>query len=153
LERASQAAAVEALLDRLLHWQHKVAVIDAGLAKGQVRGDRPGWQEYRNRGNFLHHALVALLRRKLPLDEVRLLRLLLWPFATMEDADRYMFAFRFCLPGLATAAEHFAAANGVSPRLRTALKGLIRALRRSYDKDAGKYMDRLQALLPAPLLR
>jgi hypothetical protein len=33
--------------------------------------------------------------------------------------------------------------------LRTALKALIRTLRRAYDKDAGKYADRLRALLPA----
>jgi len=149
LERASQAAAVEALLDRLLEWEGEVAAIDADLVKGQVRGDHPGWREYSNRGDFLRHALVALLRRKLPLDEARLLRLLRWPVESMEDADRYLCTVTFCLPGLTTAAEDFAAANGVSPKLRTALKALIRTLRRAYDKDAGKYADRLQALLPA----
>jgi hypothetical protein len=97
----------------------------------------------------LRHALAALLRRKLPLDEARLLRLLRWPVESMEDADRHLFTLTFCLPGLTTAAEHFAAANTVSPRLRTALKALIRTLRRAYDKDAGKYAERLQALLTA----
>jgi hypothetical protein len=149
LERASQAAAVEALLDRLLQWKGDCAAIYADLEKGQVCGDHPDWREHSNRESFLRHALAALLRRKLPLDEGRLLRLLRWPVENMDDADRHLCTVGFCLPGLTTAAENFAAANGVSPRVRTALKALIRTLRRAYDRDAGKYADRLQALLPA----
>jgi hypothetical protein len=149
LDRASQADAVEALLDRLFEWEGEVTTIDADLVKGQVRGDHPGWRDYSNRGNFLRHALAALLRRKLPLDEARLLRLLRWPVESTENADFYLCSVTFCMPWLTATAENFAKANTVSPKLRTALKALIRTLRRAAEKDAGKYADRLQALLPA----
>jgi hypothetical protein len=96
----------------------------------------------------LLHVLVALLRRKLPLGEATLLRLLRWPVESMEEADRHLFCVTFCLPGLTKAAENFAEANAVSPGLRAALKALIRTLRKAYDKDAPKYAARLQALLP-----
>jgi hypothetical protein len=148
LDRESQAAVVEVLLDRLLEWEGEVAVIDAALEHNQVRGAHPGWRAYWNRGTFLRHVLVALLRRKLPLGEATLLRLLRWPVDSMDEADRHMGSGKFCLPGLTRAAVNFVDANEVSPRVRTALKALIRALRKAYDKDVLKYADRLQALLP-----
>src|SRR5262249_1729521 len=141
LDRASQAETVEALLDRLLEWEAGMAKIDADLVKGQVRGDHPDWRDYSNRESFLRHALPAVLRRKLPLDEARLLRLLRWPVESKEDADDYLSTVTFCLPGLTAASENFAEANTVSPKLRTALQALIRKLRRADDKDVGKYAD------------
>jgi hypothetical protein len=148
LDRESQAAVVDVLLDRLLQWQGELAAINAGLEDNQVRGDHPGWRAYSNRGDFFRHALEALLRRKLPLGEATLLRLLRWPVESMEDADRHMFSVSFCLPALTKAAENFAEANEVSPGLRAALKALIKTLRKAYDKDAPRYADRLQVLLP-----
>ena len=148
LDREGQAAVVDVLLDRLLEWEAEIAAINAALEDNQVRGDHPGWRAYSNRGSFLRHVLVALLRRKLPLGEATLLRLLRWPVESMEDADRDMCSVTFCLPGLTKAAENFAEANEVSPGLRAALKALIKTLRKAYDKDAPKYAERLRALLP-----
>jgi hypothetical protein len=149
MDREGQAAVVDVLMDRLREWEGEIVAINADLKKDQVRGDHPGWRAYSNRGDFLRHTLVALLRRKLPLGEATLLGLLRWPVESMEEADRHFFPVGFCLPGLTKAAENFAAANEVRPRLRAALKALIRALRKAYDKDAPKYAARLQALLPA----
>jgi hypothetical protein len=145
LNRENQVVVVEALLDRLLDWEKEGNEIASSLKEKQVRGDHPGWGRYWNRGHILRNALERMLRRKLPLGEARLIRLLRWPLNSTEHLSSYM----HCLSGLANAAENFAEANEVSASLHTVLESLIRALpREGYDKDCRKIADRLQALLP-----
>jgi hypothetical protein len=145
-----QAAVALALVDRLLDWEKEGAVIDSELKENQTRGDHPGWRASYNRGCVLRHALERLLRRKLPLGEAGLIRLLRWPLRSEGGINSYW----HCLPGLTRAAEYHAASHEVGPALRKVLETLIRKLPRarqytaSLEKDCRKAADRLRALLP-----
>jgi hypothetical protein len=144
LDRETQADVVEGTLDRLLDWEREEEEFAATLAEGQVRGDKPGWRELWNRGHVLRDALNDLLRRKLPLSEARVTRLLQWPLKGKGSMSSYMYS----LSGLANAAENFAEANEIGEKLQRVLEGLVKRLREpSYDKQCRKIADRLQPLL------
>jgi hypothetical protein len=145
LDREGQAEAVEGLLDRLLKWDQEIAQFRSTLAENETCGNKPGWNRLWNRGCVLRDALETLLRRKLPLGEARLIRLLRWPLGSKDHISSYM----HCLAGLTNAAEYHAESNAISPSLCKVLGALARTLsRETWDKPCRKAADRLRALLP-----
>jgi hypothetical protein len=91
----------------------------------------------------------SLLRRALPLGEADVIRLLEWPVKAADPKDPYdLNPIWYPFPGMATAAENFAEANGVSAPLRAAVEVLSARLRQNARaKECGKTAGRLETLL------
>jgi Domain of unknown function (DUF4132) len=106
-DRESQAQAVEATLDHLIRWE---------------REEYLDW----NKGFMLRTTLETLLRRKPPLEEKTVVRLLRWPTRGREEINPYT----HCLLALAAAAESYAESNEIGEPLRKALGDLLRRIPR-----------------------
>jgi hypothetical protein len=143
LDRDEQAIAVEVTLDHILEWERELEKFRSSLEGNQVHGDKPGWKLLWNRGLILRETLEGLLRRKLPLSESSVLRLVSWPLDSSRPSS-----YMHCLSGLANAVENFAGSNEVGEPLQTVLNKFIPRLRQqTYDKPCRKIADRLQTLL------
>jgi Domain of unknown function (DUF4132) len=144
LDRESQAQAVEATLDHLLQWEQEEAALLAELDENEPRGNHPGWSLHWNKGFMLRTTFETLLRRKLPLGERTLVRLLRWPGGGREGINPFL----HCMTALATAAETYAKSNEIREPVREALGDLLgRIPPRTGDATLRKVAERLDALI------
>ncbi len=139
----TQAALVNAILDRLEDLEAKIAAFDPQERKRNVREWTLIWT---SRWPFVE-TLRGLLRRALPLSEATLIRLFQWPIRA-ADGIQYKYNFYYPLSGMAAAIENFAEGNESGDSLRATLETFIALLREdSNDKDSRKVADRLQTRL------
>jgi len=144
LDRESQAVVVEDTLSHFLQWNREEAALLAELHENEPRGNHPEWGLHWNKGLILRTTLEALLRRKLPLGEQAVVRLLRWPADAREEVNPYM----YCLPSLAAAAENYAESNEIGEPLREAIGDLLgRIPPRTGDATLRKVAERLDALI------
>jgi hypothetical protein len=155
VDRDTQAAVVREALDRLEPIERDLSGLRARQKPGMIFDDRAEWIRVWSPRWVLVEALRALLRRELPLDESVVARLLAWPAEDSSGTDGvsgYGYGisnYTYPLGGIATAAEYFANANEVGPRIQKTVEVLIGRLRKyDRDKDCRKVADRLQALIP-----
>ena len=142
-DRDTQAAAVAEVMDRLADWERDYRAYQRTLGPGETNGSRPEWWPLYNRQCLLIDTLRALLRRKLPLSEALLVRLLTWPLREREYITCYGFAVHY----LTLAVEYRAAGHEIGPKLRVTVGRLARRLRAAtYDRDAPPIARRLEAL-------
>lgn len=143
LDRDGQAGVVSVLIERLGDWNRHLAALDKTLKPNRTRGQLPGWDRLYNRQSVLRLALETLLRRKLPIDESLLRRILAWPLG----AD-YITVYGHCLNALAGAAENFVEAQALTPAGREAVRALAdRIDRKHLDQSYRKVADRFDAIL------
>jgi hypothetical protein len=133
---------VNLALDRIRHLEGEAARF------GQARRKTIDFQKIWQSRAVVVEILRLLLRRKLPLDEQTVVRLLGWPAESKEDFNPFVYPW----PGLAGAAENYAEANGVSEPLQAALASLSHCLRHiqypmAHPKEWRQTAERLEALI------
>jgi hypothetical protein len=129
-------------LDRIRDLEGKAAKF------GQDKRSTIGFQKIWRSRAVVVEILRLLLRRKLPLDEQTIVRLIGWPAESKDDLNPYVYPW----PGLASAAENYAEANGASAALQAALEALAHLLRHiqspmAHPKEWRQTAERLEALI------
>jgi hypothetical protein len=145
-DRATQAALVRAALDRLEGLEAEIAAFRSKYEAHDIHNVHhpPGWWDIWNPRRVLQETLRVVLRRALPLDEATLIRLFQWPAKASNSVGVWVYP----LVGMATAAENFAATNGISDPLRAAIAAVVTRLHEhAHDKDCRKMADRLHKVL------
>src|SRR5262245_38087964 len=143
-DRETQANIVRAALDRLAALESQITEIREQPGNRHNPHFDRRWPKVWGPRWVLLETLRGVLRRTLPLDEDTVVRLLQWPVQASNGISTHVYP----VAGMASAAENFAEAHGVSERLREAIGGVLVLLKEYHgEPECRKMANRLESVV------